>query len=486
MTSKLFSLCGFFFIASVSADILEVPISKTGLAIMPWEIETVRSTSNELSFEKVIRTVEKNFPLTELSKMQVDESAGRSLSAGGAFDFRLSAQTAILEDSYTQRMYDVQISQQVAKTPLDFYAGWRRGLGQFRAYEGKSSTGSDGEMRLGFKLPLLRNFLSDSARAKYSIAEFGEKASREEFRFKVLEYKNKASEKYWDWIGAYYRTEMVLKLYDLANSRLAQVRRKVQMGSYAAINEVEMERTILDRKVQLIESEQRYQKFALELSLYNRDPSGKPDVKMIVPAGLKVNGILPAEFEIGPAEEALENALTLRGDLLALNQNLSSSEVLVALSENQILPRLDANFEYAVDRGAPKEGETEVRGVLSFSMPLENRESRGNLIASRARLEQAQINNTFLRDQIRQEVLILHSSLLAAYQKARALQLDQELTEKLAAAERRRFTGGLSSLLIVNLREQSANDVAIKALESAVEFQKIKARYLSAQGKDLI
>ncbi|MBL7715943.1 MAG: TolC family protein [Bdellovibrionales bacterium] len=455
------------------------PIQRSGPAPLPWE-----STPGEaLQLSEVLASVEKRMPLTLAAKAQLETAQGREVSARGVFDLRLQSQFGGLSESYNQRTWDAQLTQQFWGTPLEVYAGWRRGQGEFRPYEGKSLTGTEGEYRTGFKLPLLRDFLTDPGRTRKDVAEAGSRAAEGDFRFRTLDLKRIASERYWDWVGSSLQLNAVIRLYRLAEERMKQVERRVHAGSAAKIEEVEAERMITQRLSQLIEAERNYQRAALELSLYLRDENGNS----VVP-GRPLSEVLPISTPPQAPKDLdvwIKDAQAQRGDLRSLSEQQEGLEREASLASVQRLPRLDVQFEYAADRGVPKAGETEVRGSVGLSFPIQNREARGNFLAQQARLDQLKQNRRFLQDQVAQEVQTTFSALLAAHQKAKAMAKDQELSERLANAERKRFQDGLSSLLIVNLREQAANDSVLKALEARIDYEKLRIRLSVVRGSDL-
>lgn len=475
---------------AATADVPSSPIQPTGPARLPWVEEASKRTEadrlvREVRLREVLQSVESHLPLVEIARKQIEVAQGNEMSAAGAFDFRLQLQAGVLAQTYDQQTLDGQLARQLDGTPVELYGGWRRGQGDFRPYEGRSLTGSQGELRGGIKIPLLRDFLADPARTGRSVTQRLTEAEKQNARFKILNLKRVASDRYWEWVGAYLQLEAGLRLYRLAEERLSQVQRRAKAGSAAQIDIVEIERMIIQRKAQLIEAERIYQKSALELSLYYRDRAGRPQSAFLLPRGFDLYQSLPDESKLPPnSEAAFNNAMNLRGDLKSLEEQSTALSERLKLSKNALLPRLNAQLEYAADRGAPKDQERELRGLVTLSFPLENRESRGKLASAQAKLDQIEQSKTFLRDQVSQEVLNLQSALWAAHQKAKAMLVDRDLSEKLAQAERTRFRDGLSSLLIVNIREQTANDSIIKALDAIVEFQKLKILYQVAQGLD--
>lgn len=456
-------------------------LKPSGPASLPW-----KTKGRSIEFQELMKSVEERLPLTMVAQKQVEIAEARQTAARGAFDFRLEAQAGRALESYDQRILDASVQKRIDSTPLLLYGGWRVGQGEFRSYEGKLLTGDDGEWRVGLKLPLLRDLIADPERTRNEVTTALFRSSEYDARVRMLDLKRTAGDRYWDWINSCRALLAHLRLLKLAVSRFQQIERRVKAGGTAQIELVEIERMIVQRKAQLIESERLYQRNTLELSLYWRDLNGSPllaSCPLDIEAA-KADATLTEIVDDEDAEIFLRNSLNTRPDLQSIEEQLVAARRETMLFKNQALPRLDLQLDYAKDTGFPKDSEREARGMLTFSFPLENREASGNRRAGFARLDQLEQSRIFMKDQATREVLNLESAMRAARMKAEALLKDQELSEKLAEAERKRFESGLSSLLIVNIREQTANDSVLKALEAVADFRKARIRYRVSKGLD--
>lgn len=474
-----------FFWILLSPMVRASELVASGPAPLPW---AVSAQDSETTFSELMQGIEKTFPPLLAAEKQVEIAEGRKLSAAGAFDFRVEAQAGKLTETYDQTVTEANLTRRIDGTGLQVFGGWRRGIGTFRPYEGKLATAEGGEVRAGLKAPLLRDLWADPERTRRRVGEIHFEVARSDFQFRILEIKRSAADRYWDWWGARLQLDAVQRLYQLALVRLDQVDRRVQAGSTAQIELVEIKRMILQRKAQWIEAERRYQKASLDLSLFLRDPQGNPRPPVPTPNPPRLAGQLPQRRPVPDSlDSVILDALKARPDRSAMIQQISVAEAEASLVQHQKLPRLDAQVEFAADRGAagtPKAGEKELRGGLFFSFPIENREARGAAVAAGARLDQLKQSQIYLDDQIRQEVKDHASAVRASHEKARALMEDQELSEKLAEAERKRFTSGLSSLLIVNIREQSAFESVVKSIDAATDYFKSYVRFQVVQGQD--
>jgi cobalt-zinc-cadmium efflux system outer membrane protein len=489
MMRIIFTLFIYSCFFSPSAHAVPEGITKSGLAPLPWEAKTTQI--KVVSLKDILSRAESELSIAKTYLKEIDVAEGKRLSARGAFDTQLRARYSLLGESYEQRVVDLQLSKQIDSTPFRVFGGWRNGDGEFRPYEGKELTGSQGEWRAGISLPLLRGLLIDPGRAEVKTSRLSFDATQASSRFDIFELKSEIAERYWESVGAFWQLESVYRLYQLAITRGEQVRTRVSAGGAAKIEMTEAERTIIQRKIQLIESERNYQKAMVNLSLYFKDLREVQVSPILLEQSLLSDRLklqtenldVETELTLSP-EKILVKATDSRLDLKSLNHKIDSAEVDLKLARNKTLPHLDSTVEYAMDRGEPKDQEKEMRVSVLLTFPLENRQARGERFSQQARVDLLEQKRVFLKEKIQQQVNDVISAVRASALKLRATLEDVELSEKLAQAERTRFQNGMSSLLIVNLREQAANDSALKALSAKVEFEKLKVRLSLVKGED--
>jgi len=100
-------------------------------------------------------------------------------------------------------------------------------------------------------------------------------------------------------------------------------------------------------------------------------------------------------------------------------------------------------------------------------MPLLLRSDRGALGAAEAELDAARAELRLAEDELRTALGDVASQNRMAQENLRLARESLAVVTELAEAERRRFDAGTSSLLFVNLREQSLADAAVAEVEAA-------------------
>jgi outer membrane protein TolC len=159
--------------------------------------------------------------------------------------------------------------------------------------------------------------------------------------------------------------------------------------------------------------------------------------------------------------------LDKRPELRILQTGAERALQKIALSENELKPRLDLNFELAEgfgsigEGGASRDGTDAIVG-FTFTVPLERRQARGRITQARAELESLRQEQRRLEDQVEIELRNILIELDIARQLMELAKQDVELSETMRRAEIRRFEQGASDFFLVNIREETAADARVR------------------------
>jgi outer membrane protein TolC len=266
-----------------------------------------------------------------------------------------------------------------------------------------------------------------------------------------------------------------------------QIAQKVTLGALPSVEAVDNQRSVLERKRQLILARRAFEKASIDLSLFLRDDGGRPRL-LSQPAARELPE--PAPLPASP-DDAIGRALSQRPELRQLEAQLSVSSVERELAQNRVLPRLDGFAEVSRDFGrAPRDIEytlapTVLEVGVAVSVPLYLRKARGKLRAADAKLEASREKIRFARDKVRADVLDAWSQWRAAEERVALSRQSAEAAEKVASGERERFELGATSVLFVNLREQTATDAQISLIDAQAEVAYAAARAQLATGEAL-
>ncbi|MCY3001680.1 MAG: hypothetical protein NTV21_07740, partial [Planctomycetota bacterium] len=198
---------------------------------------TPQPQSGALELERVIHSVETNFPLVLAALEEYEIARGRVLQAQGGFDTRLGAQGKLgVEGYYENERADVLFEQPTELFGATVSGGYRIGTGKFGGYDDDARTDEGGEFRLGVLVPLLQNFSIDPRRVALWQARIGEQQAEPIVTRKRLEATRKAADVYWKWVAWGRKREIAQRLLELARGRQGQVQVLVDEGQIARIN----------------------------------------------------------------------------------------------------------------------------------------------------------------------------------------------------------------------------------------------------------
>lgn len=426
-----------------------------------------------LALEAVLQSVRSHHPLLAVERAELARSQADQLAARGEFDTTLSVQArATPLGYYDPKRLDVALEQPTPLLGTTLYAGYRLTEGKVAPYYGEQNTLDRGELRGGVRLPLLQGLRTDSRRTGVRISEFGRQAAEHSVDQVLLALTREAAGAYFAWLSAGQRMRVLEQLVALARFRDAQIATKVKLGALPPIEQLDNQRSLLERERQLVSARRSFDKAAIDLSLYLRDAEGKPRLPVLEE--------LPREGGAATLDSsrtgAEQKARAQRPELKVYAEQLRAARAERELAANQLLPRLDAFAEVSRDFGdrddalAPTLRPTVLEVGAVFSLPLWLRKARGKQRAAEAKLRALSEKARFAEDKILAEVRDAFSQLDAAEQRAELAGRTAELALAVAAGERERFELGATTVLFVNLREQSAADAEMALIDALAEL----------------
>ena len=285
-----------------------------------------------------------------------------------------------------------------------------------------------------------------------------------------------ASKSYWDWVSAGHKLSIAEDLLRIAEERNDQIQESADAGEIAAIEVVDNQRAVLERRSAVVAAARDFQAAQLELSLFYRDGGGQPKVaeRERVP-----DFPAPEMIPVDRRETDLAQALTRRPEAASTLVEMQQARAGLRLANNGLLPEVDVTARYGRDDGTgsiTKRGD-EFVAELTIKTPFQRRKAKGQAAIGQAKLEQFDQELRFVRDLIQVEVRSALATLDAAFERLELAQAEMTLARQLADAERERFGLGDSTLFIVNLRELAAAGARLKVVSATADCHKSIAVY---------
>jgi outer membrane protein TolC len=406
---------------------------------------------------------------------------GEHQAAQGGFDTQFKARNSwSVTGLYENQNNDLSFEQPTALGGTTFFGGWRRGVGDYPVYEGKSLTANDGEMRVGVNIPLWRNREIDRRRANLQQAELGKAIANHEYDQAILDIRRLATHRYWDWVLAGQRLQTAERLLAIAEQRDSGIRQRVAAGDIPEFEALDNQRAIIERRERKVAAQRLLEQSAIQLSLYWRNADGEPRLPTAaqLPSGFPVN---EPQATVN-FEQAAQTAKQYRPELQRLSIQSQQTQTELDLQQNQRAPGVDVSVMGAQDIGYGKDklNREELYVGLNLDIPLQRRVASGRAQVAAANLQRLKWERQLLVERINAEVQDVLSALSAARQRLSLSNQQQQAAHQLEQGERDRFELGESNLLFVNLREIAHGDAALMAAEAASTLFKAHADYQAA------
>ncbi|WP_439107995.1 TolC family protein [Congregibacter sp.] len=417
--------------------------------------------------EEVLAASEKHFPSILKALAQRQAAVGRVTESMGAFDLVFGADGFDRVDGF----YDgTSVGGKVVKPfrPMgaQLYGAYSLSSGDFPIYEDQYFTNEAGTAKLGVLFSVFRDRDIDARRFGQIDAELALVQAELDVLLTKVGVQQRALAAYWRWVAAGQELAVYDNLLRIAMERETGLERQVSSGRRAAIFITENRQNITRRQTLMTASRRDFQVAANQLAFYLRDEAGEP----LMPGAQR----LPAEEQFGtlppiPTADSLDVPALLeqRPELRILQTGAERALQKIALSENELKPRLDLNLELAEgfgsigEGGASRDGTDAIVG-FTFTVPLERRQAKGKITQARAELESVRQEQRRLEDQVEIELRNILLELETARELMELAKQDVELSETMRQAEIRRFEQGASDFFLVNIREETAADARVR------------------------
>jgi outer membrane protein TolC len=427
------------------------------------------------------RTAIDHFPTVQIAHQDQLRASAELRGAHGAFwdpTIKAQAQTAPV-GKYTHQFWEAGISQSLPIFGAQLSAGYKISQGEFAVYDLKNETGSAGEWRLGLDIPLLRNSWIDLRRSRIDIAEFGKLGAEQNLSQQELETLRQLRQRYWTWVGALQQVQIQKALLELARVREKQLAESVRLGDTPDIDLVDNARAITQRESALFAAQRQIDKAALELSLYARKPDGEFEFWSEKNTNaLNFPSLIQLKTE--SLNQAIKQAPENHPEILRQKTAIDQATVEQRLARNQLLPKLDAFATTYTEMGSlpQQQGLNEVRAGILFEFPIPNRSSIGRSDSAETQVIRQELNLRLQQDRLRLSLMDAYQTVQIASERATLARDEIRQALRLEQAERIRFVNGMSTLFLINLREQATADAQLREVAALETHFRAWADYL--------
>jgi outer membrane protein TolC len=396
----------------------------------------------------------------------------RIQTAQGGFDTRLYAE-------YDKKDYPVstgEFSDIFLSKPIEngteLIAGYRKAEG-IQEYN-NIKTGSEGELRIGVKVPVFSLFNEMNER-KYNLDSAQINATKSTF-----ESENNLRNLYAHIVVSYYQllyyNELVnleKRLFQKAKKRNDFIKKRVHSGDLSDIALLESKQQMISREQRVLRTKSSYIQ-ALQIFLkYMNIPQKEFDLKYELPSlkRLKKEKII--------LQNMINKALKSRPDLKALEYKKTKLDLDSAYNTLSKYPKLNL-FAYGVHDIKYGDG---IKVGLQFDIPLERRKYKGKKIEIKKTITQLEEEKNRLLLELKTNLSNLMYSLNIIKQNIDLGYKETKIVESLEEIENKKYEVGSSDLFQVNQREIRTLEVKRRQLEYYLNALIIKQEIKKEMGE---
>ncbi len=329
-------------------------------------------------------------------------------------------------------------------------------------------------LRLSYRQPLLRDFKIDAPRQQIAIAKANRDLSDIQLRRIVVLTARNVQIAYWNLVFATSSLDVQRQSLALAEESLANNRRRVEVGTMAAIDIVEAQSEVARNEEAVIIAEAAVARAEDQLRTLIFDP----EVPDYWDTRIEPSDSPELEPRVIDVDAAVRNALDVRTDLDTVDKNLEANDINIRFFENQKLPDVSLQMNYNLSglggtrfiRTGGFPGTVVGQEDMSFgsvlgdifgnefpnwtvgvsvSYPIGTSQADAALERARLQREQAEVSRQSLEVRIASEVRDAARNVRSNLQRVEATQVARELAEQRLDAEQRRFEVGLVTSFFV-------------------------------------
>ena len=437
-----------------------------------------------LMLTQVLASTKKYYPQILVARQQIRQAEAKRLQAQGAFDPQLQSSLAVIPRAYYENnTFDNTLTIPLLTKGVKLYTGYKRGRGDYPSYYSFNKTLAVGEVRAGVSWPLLQGSAIDKARVGVRNAATAIDIEKLRYQMLSLDVFQAAVFSYLDWLSAGEKLILKKKMLMTAKKRQEIIDHRFKKGDAAATDVIENESLILQRKSDVVRMQSLLQQAAWKLALYHRGSQGEMIIADAASLPMDMRSLLRRHLAKPLSQAKVLQQLQQHPALQVLREQKHQARLKIRLSDNQLLPQLDANVFVDKDFGGGDIYNRETINLsLRFSLPLYRRVAKGKLQQQKLIYRQLSIQENLLLDQLRSTS---NKILLARAENKSRLKLAEEnvvARQKLAQAEAARYFQGDSNLFLVNQREIMRNKAQMSEIDIIISYLKTHFALLASMG----
>lgn len=440
--------------------------------------------STQLSLEEYLGYVKKYHPVIKQAELITSTNEAKLLKARGGFDPKIEVDYDRKE--FKGKDYYKKLNS-TFKIPtwygIELKGSYENNSGQYLNPE--HNTPENGLYNVGISVSLAKNLFINKRMATLKQAKLYTQQGKLEQQLLVNDILFEAINTYLNWLQYYQSYNVYKDYYTNADTRLKNIKKSFKAGDKPAIDTLEANINLKNRKLDLEKANIKYIKSKLELSNYLWIGNNIPmEIKEeIVPdvttfsnidtiLNTSVTTLFDNEFENHPKLKLLE----LKKRNLEINKQLKV---------NNLLPKVDFQYNFLASKvdNFDAFSTANYKNSLQVSIPLFLRKSRGDLKLAKLKLQDIDF-------EIASTKVSLQNKITATEQEITSYKKQNDILKNLVndyntivKSEERKFSLGESSIFLINYREVKLIESKLKEIKNEYEYAKTKGKLVKLLGK---
>ena len=408
-----------------------------------------------LSIENTLDIVRKYHPVIKQSFLQNEMAKNELQASRGIFDPSIQINTQ--EKTYDNKLY-YKYNTSELKIPLwygiDIKAGTENNIGERidpTLTRNKSAF-------VGVSMDPFRGIIVDKRNAVVRQAKNFVELTKNEQLLVVNDLLLEATNAYWNWVNAYNINSVLIKSVQNNKDRYEVIKKSYISGDRAPIDTTEALTQLQTFEMMQNQAALDLQKAKFELSNYFWTESGMPyELEDVIKPSNNFDLASINPIELGRLEEMVNQAIQMHPKLKMINAKSTILDIEKRLKTIELFPSLKLNYN-ALDNNFNNISTSinttnNVKYGLSLTMPLFQRQARGQLAKTKNKIEDLGWDRKYLTLEIENKVRSSFAEFYALKQQIKTNEAILNANKLLFETENTKFQMGESSLFLINSRE---------------------------------
>jgi outer membrane protein TolC len=358
--------------------------------------------------------------------------------------------------------------------------------------------------RLQIRQHLLQGFGFDPNLRYIRIARNNRQISELTFRNQIITTVSQIENIYWDLVNAYENVTVQQRALDLANKTLSDNQKQVTAGTLAPLTVVQSQSAVATAKQNLIAAQVNLQ--LEQLLMKNAITRNMADPMLAVAPVIPTDTLnTTEEYQVGPVEDLIAEALQKRPEIGTARLNLTNSEVTKKSIRNELKPAVDVYAFYGASAlaGPPNALCTDPtqcnapgfptgyggafsnlfnssfpdKGVgVNLNIPIRNRQVQADQVRSDLEYRQAQMSLQQTENTIMLQVRQAQFALQQNYVGLQAAIAARDFAAQSLDAEQKKLRMGASTGVLVLQASSNLTQAESNVLAAATNYEKSKVQ----------